>query len=78
MFIFGNLKNKIELQEKSLQWLGTIPPENNKFTRDFISMGIIPENAMNSQAIVQLTTHYCNKKRCLDCKFGQLLLNKLD
>ena len=76
MFVYGKMKNKYSLQERALNWLGEIKAESNSITREFLSMGITAENAMQSQAMLQLKNNYCIKKRCLSCRFGHVLLNR--
>ncbi|NQU31605.1 MAG: DUF2851 family protein [Bacteroidetes bacterium] len=76
IFVYGKSKRNAELHEKALNWMAKIPSESNKITREFISMGITPENAMHSQALLQLKSNYCLKKSCLRCKFGHILLNR--
>lgn len=76
MFVYGKTKNDHDLQDKALNWLSQIKPEPNSITREFNSMGITAENAMQTQALIQLKNNYCTKKRCLDCRFGHVLLNR--
>ncbi len=74
VFTYGSIHNKPELKEKAVDWLENIKAENNNFTRLYKSLGVSIENAMHSQAIVQLKTEYCNRKRCLECAIGHYLL----
>ncbi len=76
LFVYGKSKNDDNLQNKALSWLGQIKPESNTITREFKSMGISAENAMQTQAMIQLKNNYCAKKRCLSCRFGHILLNR--
>jgi len=76
LFVYGKNKNDDNLQNKALSWLGQIKPESNTITREFKSMGITAENAMQTQAMIQLKNNYCAKKRCLSCRFGHILLNR--
>ncbi len=76
LFVYGKMKNDIALQEKALSWLVEIKPESNTITREFKLMGITAENASQSQALIQLKNNYCSKKRCLNCRFGHVLLNR--
>ena len=76
LFVYGKSKNDDNLQNKALSWLGQIKPESNTITREFKSMGITAENAMQTQAMIQLKNNYCTKKRCLSCRFGHILLNR--
>lgn len=59
-----------------LEILKELPPENNRQTRQFITAGIDPENALHSQALLELKKHYCDNKRCLDCQIGKYILYK--
>lgn len=76
IFVYGKTKNNYNLQDKALNWLNQIKPESNSITREFKSMGITAENAMQTQAMIQLKNNYCAKKRCLSCRFGHVLLNR--
>lgn len=76
LFVYGKSKNNTDLQHKAITWLSQIKAESNKITREFTSYGLKAENAMESQALIQLKNNYCLKKRCLDCKFGFILLNR--
>jgi len=39
-------------------------------------LDIKAENAMESQALLQLNNNYCKPQRCLDCRLGLSILNK--
>jgi len=74
LFVFGKIKNDHSLQDKAIDWLGQIKPESNTIIRQFASIGITTENAMQTQALIQLKNNYCTKKRCLSCRFGHVLV----
>lgn len=76
VFEHGNLKNKPKLQDKALKWLTQLESESNSITETYKSFGLVPTNALDSQAMIQLWDNYCLKKRCLNCRFGNLILNK--
>ena len=61
--------------EKAVGWLEQIKAENNFITRNFKEREVVAQNAMQSQALIQLKNNYCDKKRCLECRIGYLLLN---
>ena len=67
---FGNDENC----EKALCWLEELPAEDNHILRGWSALGIKPKNAFYSQALLQLKTMYCDKKRCLHCAIGSVLL----
>jgi hypothetical protein len=39
-------------------------------------MGIPRQNALDSQALLQLKQYYCDEKRCLECAIGAKLLRQ--
>lgn len=51
-----------------------IPPEKNRYTARFTAAGVACNNALTSQAMVQLHTQYCNLRKCLQCRIGHRLL----
>ncbi|MCF6170303.1 MAG: DUF2851 family protein [Bacteroidales bacterium] len=73
-FVYGKQTASEAMTDKALQWLEEIKAENNNITCNFTDRGIRPRNAMQSQALIQLKNNYCDKKRCLDCRIGYLLL----
>jgi len=76
LFIYGQLHGRDELQQKALGWLDQIPSEQNAVTRLFESCGLEARSALQSQAMLQLKANYCDKKRCLECRFGHELLKQ--
>jgi len=74
-FIYGKVFKLNEIQDKSLLWYEQIKPEKNHITSKFSSFGLKIENAKQSQAVIQLKKNYCDKKRCLSCRFGHWLIS---
>lgn len=74
LFQYGKARNNPTIQEKALMWLETMMAENNALIADWKSVGLTPENAHQSQALLHLRTHYCNTRRCLQCAIGHHLL----
>ncbi len=74
-FTYGKLFKREDMQDKALLWYEKIKPEKNHVTRAFSSLGIEIDNAKQSQALIQLKKNYCDKKRCLECRFGHLLIS---
>ncbi len=48
--------------------------ETNQITKNWGIFGITADNAMESQALLQLYHVYCKQKRCLDCQIGKEFL----
>ncbi len=76
MFYFGKERNKPELQEKALFLLENIPREKNNITNQWTAIGLDIENAMHSQALIQLTRNYCLNKNCLYCQIGNEIIRE--
>ena len=43
---------------------------------DTLIIGLIPENAAQSQALIQLYNNYCSCRRCLDCHIGHNIIKQ--
>lgn len=72
---FAYAKNQgKEVSEDLIQLLNEVTPEKNAIIDKFISFGIKPKNALESQSLLQLKNEYCNKNRCLDCSIGIALM----
>ena len=65
-----------ERGEKVFDILMELPPEQNTYIRQWSQSGIKCEDAMHSQALLQLRKAYCDENRCLECRFGHALLRK--
>lgn len=74
LFIYGKLNATEEPMERALQWLMQIPPEKNRITEHWAGQGKKPVSAFYSQGLLQLSSHYCYKKRCLACSIGTKII----
>jgi len=74
LFAYGKHFGNDENCERALRWLEELPAEENHILRGWSALGIKPKNAFYSQALLQLKTIYCDKKRCLYCAIGNVLL----
>ena len=63
---------KGSLRERAITLLGTLPAENNRYTRRWVQEGLFLQNAKESQAVIQIVTEYCQKERCNECPVMQL------
>jgi len=77
LFVYGRQTNRQMLCDKALEWLTLLPPEKNTFSRHFSNIGIKPDNALQSQALIRLKLVYCNNKQCLHCGIGHQLLKSV-
>jgi hypothetical protein len=60
--------------EYALDLLSQLPAEVNTKTKEFIKLGVKTENALESQAQIQLYDTLCTKKMCLQCNVAEFLL----
>lgn len=74
VFAYGLMHKDELLKEKALYWLQQLPAEKNTITAGWQQLGITSQHAFDSQALIELKTQYCSKKRCLDCGVGNALL----
>jgi hypothetical protein len=76
LFAYGLYHNEQSIKDKALQWLEATGAEKNHLTKGWQQLGIAIYNAWDSQALIELKTQYCDKKKCLDCAVGNALLKK--
>ncbi|WP_118973314.1 DUF2851 family protein [Taibaiella koreensis] len=76
--LYAHLQGKDSLHEDSLNLLQSLKPEHNAITREWRSLGVIADNAAQSQALIQLFNHYCTPRNCLSCSIGNRLVRKGD
>lgn len=77
-FLFFNAKHTANesFLDYALELLIEIPAEVNRKTKEFSKLGVKTQNAMESQAQIQLYDLFCSKKQCLQCHVGGYLLKK--
>jgi hypothetical protein len=78
LFAFSIKKDLSEMQEKAYSLLEQIAPEQNSIIEQWRSLGIVAQNAYDTQSLLELKKQYCDEKRCLQCGIGHRLLSKND
>lgn len=74
---FVYMKHKGVLEEKKIiDLMRSLRPEKNNVITKFSDLNIPVKNAFDSQALIELKYHYCDKKRCLDCAIGMNLMKE--
>lgn len=73
-FCFARCQNT-ENHEEIISLIRSIRAEHNTIQQRFTGIGLSFENAMDSQAILQLYHKYCKENRCLKCAIGVKLLS---
>lgn len=77
LFSYGQSRSDDKMLEKAIYFLEALPCEKNVIMRHWKAYDIFPENAFQSQALIQLKKNYCDKKRCLECSFGNKVLKSI-
>ena len=70
------LENDVCYINQAIELLKSLPTESNYITRKWSAIGIVPKNAFDSQAHLEIYKQFCMRKRCLNCSIGIKLLNK--
>ena len=78
LFCYGKLHKEDSYCETALQFLEDTEAEGNTIIRHYAQCGITAENAMQTQALLHLYSYFCKRKRCLDCRIGNVLLHKIN
>lgn len=76
LYAYGLYKSNDSLCERASSFLETLKAENNHVTRSWAGAGLPVHTAADSQALLQLQKEYCDKKKCLYCRFGYEFLRK--
>ncbi len=76
VFHYANMHGNDLLKERMLYFLKALPPEKNMITKKWQAIGLKISDAMQSQASISLKNDYCEKKRCLQCSFGNYLIKR--
>ena len=74
LFFYGDEKGLPQYKEKGIQLLEELPAESNEVLSSWKEMGICVPDALHAQALLQLKTRYCDRRRCLQCRIGRALL----
>lgn len=74
LFIYGKEKGKEEISERALKFLEQLPAEKNTIINQWNSLNIKANNALESQALIQLYNNYCLNRKCLQCQAGNSII----
>jgi hypothetical protein len=74
IFAYGHSRDRSDIRGKALELLGEVRSEQNIIIEEWNKAGIRAGSALCSQALIQLKDNYCKKRRCLDCRIGNMLI----
>ena len=76
LFEYGVMHGDEDKKEQAFELLRQLPPEDNRIVRLWENEGVAPENAADTQALIQRYNEYCSRKRCLECQIAFRLITK--
>jgi hypothetical protein len=76
LYQYGKYLGEEKYCEQAIQLLQNLPAEKNKYIDVFAKMNYAPENAFQSQAMIQQYKEYCMPKKCLQCAVGFSVVKK--
>lgn len=68
IFQYGHYHSLGVFKDKAMDFLEQIEAEDNVIIRNFMSCGIVFQNASQTQAVLYMYKHYCRRRRCLECR----------
>jgi hypothetical protein len=74
LFFYSRIKGLPTYQDKAISHLLEMKPEKNSILLKWEQLGVMAENAFESQALLELKNSYCKQKKCLQCNIGTKLL----
>jgi len=73
-YAYGEISGKYEHQDRAIALLESLRPEKNSIVSTFAAAGLKSEDALTTQALIQLKREYCDARKCIYCKIGHRLL----
>ena len=77
LFAYSLYKGNELIKEKAIGFLEKMKVEKNSAISEWENVGIKPTNAFESQALIHLKSHYCNKRKCLNCSIGNNIMKNI-
>lgn len=74
-YAYGELSGDYAMTDRAIGLLESLRPEKNAIVATFEAAGIRCDNALTSQALIQLRKHYCDARKCIYCRIGHRLLS---
>lgn len=74
IFAYGKYIGKETYIYRAIALLEALKAEDNAVLKRFSALGVKAAHAADSQALLQMKTFYCDKKKCLDCGLGLQLI----
>ncbi len=76
LYLYGEKTGKEDIKNRAFNFLHELPKERNSIINKWKELGIDANNSFESQALIHLKKEYCNLKKCLWCKTGNMIITK--
>ena len=76
LYAYASASGNLDLGEKIVSMMQDLPPENNAIIKQWKLLGLEAKDASRSQALIHLRKEYCDKNKCIYCRFGHHFLRK--
>lgn len=73
-FAYASQSGIPEYAEEAIDLLMGLPAEENGIIRQWRGAGLKAGDALRSQALIHLRKEYCDRGRCLECRFGHVAM----
>lgn len=77
LFFYAQMTGEQELKDKALSLLESLKPESNSILKTWTQLGLVPKNALDSQALIELEQQYCTHKKCVNCNLEKWIISSL-
>lgn len=74
LFAYGNWKGEEPFKQKAIELLHQLAPEKNRIINKWKKLGISPDNAADTQSLLELKKTKCDQFGCLRCPVGHHLI----
>ncbi len=71
---YGRQQDEQRFVDRAIRLLENMPAEQNTITRLYAAIGLDVKTAFDSQALLELYSSFCQKRRCLECAIGANLI----
>jgi hypothetical protein len=70
LFMYAEFISNMSLGERVLDMFSELKGEDNSIIKKWKSLGFETKTSLDTQTLIYLKRHYCDKKQCLSCAIG--------
>lgn len=73
---YAHAQLNTSLEHRATNWFASLAAEQNRYTKRLTNERVVLRSALDSQAAIELHTHYCELRKCHFCPWGRALLSQ--